>query len=259
MIIFDSILTLNWISLKRKIALVISLVIVIFIVISIPISYLIWFRHLRPAPGPSYERGISRKTSNLQELYALAIAETSNYSHIFNVERFSTYNHNETWPYTWANFIDTQVIKYYDNRYENLKARTDFTRPEYIRFHYEANVHAWDQIHVVYVPAPEGASTSAGSIQILSQNDSVLLKPPQYAGLSSGMKLAYGNDSEHQVIAGEEIDFSLTKSYVVEMTLTYDEFYNGLAAFFVEVYQIVVVNQSLMPLLFCVESVGVIA
>jgi hypothetical protein len=236
--------------LKGKIALVIALV----IIISISISYRIWSLYLYRDTHPKYERTIVRHTSNLQEANALTIAENSNYSNIFNLQRFTTMNHNETWAYTWANFIDTQVIEYYDDRFENLKGKIGDIKPESIRFHYEANVFAWDQIRVVYIPAPEGGSIYDDSIQILSPNGSVLLENAQYTGPRWGMKFAYGNGSEYQRITAEEINFSLAKSYVIEMTLRYDEIWGPLAAFFVKVYQIIIVDQYFMPLLFFIQS-----
>jgi hypothetical protein len=233
--------------LRRKIALLIALV----IIISIPISYLIWFRYL---PRPKYEKTIVRNTSNLQEANALAIAENSNYSNIFSLQRFSTMNHNETWAYTWANFIDTQVIEYYDDRFENLKGEAGG-----IKFRYEASVFTWDQIRVVYVPAPEGASMYDDAIRILNLNGSVLLENAQYTGPRWGMEFAYGNGSEYQRIPAEEINFSLSKSYVIEMTLDYNEYWGPLAAFSVSVYQIIIVDQYFVPLLFCVQSTGTIS
>lgn len=230
---------------KRKIALGITLI----IIISILISYLIWSLYLHRDTHPKYERTIVRNTTNLQETNALTIAENSNYSNIFNMQRFTTMNHNETWAYTWANFIDTQVIQYYDDRFENLKGKIGS-----IRFHYEANVFAWDQIRVVYIPAPEGANIYSDSIQILSLNGSVLLENAQYTGPRWGMKFAYRNDSEYQRITAEEINFSLSKSYVIEMTLDYDEIWGPLAAFYVRVYQIIIVDQYFVPFLFCIQS-----
>ena len=229
---------------NRKTALIIALI----IIISIPICYLICFLYLHPDIHPKYERTIVRNTSNLQEVNALTIAENSNYYDIFNLQRFTTWNHNETWAYTWANFIDTQVIQYYDDRFENLKGKSGS-----IRFDYKANVFAWDQIRVVYIPAPEGASIYDDSIQILSLNGSVLLENAQYTGPRWGMKFAYGNGSEYQRITAEEINFSLAKSYVIEMTLRYDEYWGPLAAFLVKVYQIIIVDQYFMPLLFCIQ------
>lgn len=198
---------------------------------------------------PPYERTIIRNTSNVEEANALTVAENSNYSDIFNLQRFTTWNHNETWAYTWANFIDTQVIEYYDYRFESLRGK-----PRGIKFHYEANVSTWDQIRVVYVPAPEGANIYDDAMQILSLNGSVLFENAKYTGPRWGMQFAHRNDSEYQRIVAEEINFSLSESYVIEMTLTYNEIWGPLAAFYVKVYQIIIVDQNLVPSLYCVQS-----
>lgn len=233
---------------RRKIALLIALV----IAISLSISYVLWFFYSRPSGA--YERTIIRNTANIEEANALAIAETSNYSDIFNLERFTAWNHNETWAYTWANFIDTQVIDYYDDRFENLKGKLGEIKPEGIKFHYEANVSTWDQIRVVYVPAPQGANIYDDAIQILGLNGSVLFENAKYTGPRWGMQFAHRNGSAYQRIVAEEIDFSLSKSYVIETILTYKEIWGPLAAFSVRVYQIIIVDQNLVPSLYCVQS-----
>jgi len=232
---------------KKKSLLLISFVIVASTLISYPFlrSYVF---------SGKYEKVIIRNISNIDEAYALTVAENSNYSDIFDLQRFTTGNPNETWPYIWANFIDTQVIEYYDDRFENLKGK-----PRSIKFRYEANVFAWDQIRVVYVPAPEGGNIYDDAIQVLSLNGSVLFENAQYTGPKWGMVFAYRNDSEYQKIMAEEINFSLSKSYVIEMTLTYDEVYGPLAAFIADVYQIIIIDQDFAPFLFCVQHMQAIS
>lgn len=228
---------------RRKIALLIALV----ILISAFLSFLLYFFYTKRSGA--YERTLIRNTSNVEEASVLTIAENSNYSAIFNLKRFTTGNHNETWAYTWANFIDTQVIEYYGDRFENLRGKA-----RRIEFHYEANVSTWSHIRAVYVPAPQGANIYDDAIQILSLNGSVLFENAEYTGLGWGMLFAHRNDSAYQRIGAEEINFSLSKSYLIEMTLTYNEIWGPLAAFYVEVYQIIIVDQDFMPFLFCVQS-----
>ena len=227
---------------RRKTGLIIAIV----VIISISISYVLSFRYIHRDTRPIYEKTIIRNTSNVEETNALTIAETSNYSNILDLQRFTTWNHNETWPYTWAKFIDTPVIEYYDARFENLKGK-----PLDIEFHYGANVFAWDQIRVVYAPAPQGASIHDDAIQILSPNGSVLF---DYTIPTWGMRFAYRNVSEYQEIKAGEINFSLSKSYVILMTLNYKERWGPLSAFSSRVYQIVIVDQDFVPCLFCVQS-----
>jgi hypothetical protein len=171
------------------------------------------------------------------------------------LRRFTRHG-NETWAYVWANFIDTHVIEYYGDRYENLKGKLGDggDGSPSIMFHYEANVSAWDQIRVVYVPAPQGARYRySDAIRILSSNGSVLFENAELTGLR-WVKFAYWNGSECQRITAEEINFSLAKSYVIEMMLDYDEIWGPLAGFGVRVYQIIIVDQYFVPLLFCIQS-----
>jgi len=223
------------------------LLIALIMIVSISISY--FSLPLLSAEG-TYEKAIVRNTDNIEEANALIIAENSNYSDIFNLQRFTLGNHNETWPYTWANFIDNQVVEYYGYRFENLKGK-----PRIIEFNYTANVSTWDQIQVVYVPAPNGETNlDADAIQVLSINGSVLFENAQYTGAGWGMLFAYRNDSEYQRLKAEEINFSLSKGYVIEMTLVYVETWAPLAAFVSKVYQIIILDQNFVPFLLCVQS-----
>jgi hypothetical protein len=133
------------------------------------------------------------------------------------------------------------VIDYYTCRFETLKGRI-LEKPESITFHYEANASTWDQVRVVYDDA----------LQVVSGNGSVLWKNSHH--ITSLMKFAYRNASGYQRIAPEEINFSLPKSYVVEMTLIYDEMWGPLSGFVVGNYQIIIVDQDLTPFLCCVQS-----
>jgi len=211
---------------------------------------------LSPTRQPSadaYEKTIIRNTSNVEEANALTIAENINYSDIFDLQRFTTNDHDENiyydetyLYYTWAHFIDTKAIEYYDHRFENLKVGPrSVKKPISIKFHYKANVSTWDQIRVVYVPY---------TIQILSPNGSVC------STFSTGeMLFAYRNNSKYQSITAEEINFSLSKSYVIEMKLEYEETWGPLAAFNSDVHQIIIVDENFEPFLLGVRSYGSIS
>ena len=95
---------------RRKIALLIALV----VMIPISVSYFLWFSYEHRNDG----RTIIRNTSNVEEADALAIVEDFNYTDVFGLQGLTTRGHNDTWAYTWANFIDTHVIDYYNYRFE---------------------------------------------------------------------------------------------------------------------------------------------
>lgn len=224
---------------KKRYAPTHLLLIALVIIVSISISYF-----SLPLLSGTYKKAIVRNTDNVEETNALTIAENINYSDIFNLPRFTP------GEYTWANFIDTNVIEYYDYRFENLKGK-----PERVEFNYVANVFTWSQIRVVYVPAPEGETNlDADAIQVLSINGSVLFENAQYTGARWGMLFAYRNDSEYKRIKAEGINFSLSKSYVIEMKLVYDETWGPLAGFGCQMYQIIILDQDFVPFLLCVQS-----
>lgn len=232
---------------RRKSALLIALI----MVASVAFSYILLTRFVLPHfTTGSYEKSIVRSTHNTEEEKALYAAENSNYADIFSLKRFTQFgNSSGDWPYTWANFIDAGVIEYYDDRFENLKGT-----PKDIEFRYEANVYAWNQIRMVYVSPPENGSIYDDSIRVLSINGSLLFRNANYTGPAWGMRFAYRNDSEYREIQAGEIDFSFSKSYVVVMKLEYSEVWGSLAAFYADVYQIIIVDQDFVSILLCVQS-----
>ncbi len=230
---------------RRKTILLIALLMVALVAV----SYILLTRLdlLNNSTG-SYVKSIVRNTDNAEEENALSTAENANYTDTFKVERFEGYTNSSDYSqYTWANFIDAEVINYYDVRFESLKGK-----PKDMQFSYEANVYAWNQIGVVYVP-------DADSIRVLSLNGTVLFENANYTGLSWGMRFAYRNDSGYREIQAGEINFSFSKSYVVEMKLLYSETYGSLAAFWSDVYEIIIVDERLEPLLLCVQSEKIIS
>ena len=234
---------------RRKIALLIAIV----IIVSIPASYFLWSLYIRRLGPYIYEREIVRKPANLQEAMALAVAEYSSYSDIFAKSRLTPISPHDPMAYTWANFIDAEVIQYYNDRFDNFTERI-WDKPQAIEFNYEAKVFTWDQIRVVYVPAPEGTSIYNSKIQVQSLNGSVLLENAPYHGPAWGMEFVQWNGHEHQRINANETDFSLSKGYVVEMSLKYSETWGPLAAFVVDAYQIIVVDEGFVPLLLCIQA-----
>jgi hypothetical protein len=225
-------------------------------VILVAVSYILLTRlDLLNNSAGSYEKSIDRKTDNDEEENALSAAENANYTDIFKVERFEGYTNSSDYSqYTWANFIDEKVINYYDARFESLKEK-----PKDMEFSYEANVYAWNPIRVVYVPAPENGSLDADSIRVLSLIGTVLFENADYTGPGWGMRFAYRNDSGYREIQAGEINFSFSKSYVVEMKLRYSETYAPLAAFWSDVYEIIIVDEHFEPLLLCVQSQKIIS
>lgn len=228
----------------------------IFLLITPIIAASVFFPYFLVKPlgvntfGVSFEKSIIRNTSSSDEETALTTAENLDYSGIFNLQRYATLGHvRDPWPYTWAQFIDTQVIEYYDYRFESLRGT-----PQGIDFSYDATVIRCDQIRVMYVPAPENGSIYDDALQVLGSNGTILLENPKYSGPAWGMRFALHNDFKYQEISAEEIDFTLSQAYIVEMTLEYNEVWGPLAAFFSRVYQVTIVGEDFEPFLLCVLS-----
>jgi len=225
---------------KKRYAPTHLLLIALLIIVSISIYYF----SLPLLSAGTYEKAIVRNTDNVEEAHALTIAENINYSDIFNLPAFTSWDQNEDWGYTWTEFIDANVVEYYDYRFENLKGQ-----PERIDFHYVANVFTWSQIQVVYVPVPKGETRVDDAIHILSTNGSILYTVEKWE-----TSFAYRNNSEYRRVEAEEINFSLPKSYVIAMKLEYDETWAPLAGFGCNVYQTIILDQDFAPFLLCVQS-----
>jgi hypothetical protein len=73
------------------------------------------------------------------------------------------------------------------------------------------------------------------------------------------MRITYRNDSGYQEIQADEINFTFPKSYAVAMKLEYSETYAPLAAFWSKVYEVIVVDEHLEPLLLGVQSQRIIS
>ena len=158
--------------------------------------------NFRVIPNGKYDKSIVRNTDNIQEEYALAAAENANYSGIFETERFDgssdpeAYLHPGTYlEYTYANFIDAQVTKYYDSRFESLKGK-----PRTMEYSYEATVYKWDQIRFLNGPRTDNQTGSNDSIIIMSPNGTTLFENPQFTGPNWGMRFAYNNGSEFELV-----------------------------------------------------------
>jgi hypothetical protein len=203
-----------------------------------------------------YERSIARNFDSQEEERALTIAESTTYSAIVSLDRFDgssdpeAYLHPGTYlAYTYANFIDSEVINYYETRYDNLQGKG---HPKQIELTYEANATKRTQFRVYNSPAPEGVKWHNITIVISAPDGSALTKT------SGNMKFFYRNQSSYQMTEWE-YDFNFSDCYVVEMKLSYSENYAPTAAFFSDVYQILVLDQNFEPVLLGLESMNAAA
>jgi len=226
------------------------LILVVCMVAIVATSLVIWNWHSLQIPL-KYEKNISRNIDNQEEQTALSTTESINYSIILSKERFinsadpDVYLHPSTdLAYTHANFIDTEVIDYYETRYDNMQGKGD---PKQIELTYEANVTKRSEFRIFNSPAPEGVTWHNTTIFISAPDGALVRKD------SAHMQFFYRNQSSYRMIEWE-YDFNFSDCYIVEMKFVYSEIYAPLAAFFVDIEQIVVLDREFVPVLVGVES-----
>lgn len=223
--------------------------IVCVVIVTVSIAVVVYIAvNQNSASKNYYEKSIVRNTHTAEEGNALSVAENLNYTDIFKIDRFMASglgysNLSINSQYAYANFVDAEVLNYYDVRYESLKGRI-----WWVALNYSANASKWDKIHAVYFPPPENESMYPPSavVRVLSSNGTVLNE--YYWG---NPRYAYGNSSGIQEIQANTVDFEFSSCYVVEMSLEYDEAIGLLAGFQSTVSQTVIVDENLKPLFIC--------
>ncbi|MGD6809361.1 MAG: hypothetical protein ACQCN3_06640 [Candidatus Bathyarchaeia archaeon] len=195
---------------------------------------------------------IDRNFNSQKEETALTTAESINYSQITTLNRFHSSSNPDTYSdYEYANYIDSEVLTYYDTRYFVKQGQIGSNSPKGITFTYQANASECSQFQIYNSPAPEGATWHNITI--------VKCTPSGLTTYNSGsMQFFYRNQSTYQLTQWD-YNFNYTDCYVVEMNLHYSEYYAPVAAFSSNVHQIVILDQNLTPILVGVESQAAIA
>jgi hypothetical protein len=225
------------------------MLVVLILIAAIVVSYVLLTSLDTADNAYTYSKSITRNTSNTEEEHALSVAESINYAGIFNMTRLTGQgygwqgNISDYSDYTWAQLIDSEVIDYYDARSGSLKGNAG------ISYTYTATVHSWGQISVAHVPKSEDANSDNTSVSILSSNGTILFQDSGWA-----TQYAYYNGSWYQPVNASEINFNLSKSYVVEMELQYWEMYAPLAGFGSHVIQTVIMDENYQPRLLSTYS-----
>jgi hypothetical protein len=226
---------------KKQLLGIILLIVILTVAICIVLNQSPMFRYEK-------SKSVIRNTDTTEEENALLAAENINYTDIFKVPRLSNPNLSDYSTETVANFIDAEVINYYDRKFESLKGEP---RPLGIGLSYNANVSVWNEVHAVYISPPENESIYSAKVLILSSNDTILNEVRGGNG-----RYAYRNNSGIQEIQENVIDFRFLNCYVVEMELGYGETYGSLAAYFFNIYQTVIMDENFKPLFVCLRSYG---
>ena len=194
---------------------------------------------------------VVRNFDTPDEERVLTAAESVDYTTITGDKRFDM-NGSEDYKrpgtyisYVYANFIDTEVLKYYQERYDYQQKQTS---PKSATLSYTAtvtklaNVRISNEMREVYEYSHESI--------IFQDIDSATLLPTEFMS-PSDTKVYYKNQSEYKVL---QPGFNLTFSncYVVEMKCQYFEYYTPTAAWWADACQIVILDQNLTPLLICI-------
>jgi hypothetical protein len=113
--------------------------------------------------------------------------------------------------YTFANFIDAEVINFYNGLFENLKPGEHTS----VTFNYSAEVFSMDKIQAVYDPYPENIeyNVDTARVHILSSNGEVL---DEYDALT---RYAYDDNSGIQEIQANATNFEFSNCYIVKMNV----------------------------------------
>ena len=182
------------------------------------------------APNEENEEKIVRNTNTSEEKKALAIAEDNNATEALHIVPITDIG------YSYPNFINSEVINYYHNKYENAKGIT--------HCNYIATVHTWNQVHSIYEK----------NRSIIISNPNYSIQFPSKEGWGIQIHYAYLNNSRYEELNADKIDFSFSNCYVVEMKLEYSQYLGPTAGDNAEVYQIVILNEDFIPVLLCVQS-----
>jgi hypothetical protein len=139
----------------------------------------------------------------------------------------------------YANFIDTDVVNYYSRWTEYLQ--------EGITLDYQANSNAWSQVEV---------TLTSNSIQVtsLTKTSAFIVKN----GWAVTATVAYLNGSQYQSVK-DTVNLDLPFCYVVRMDLMASEVLGPTNGFWNTIDQIVILNDSFVPVAFGIQSQHVVS
>jgi hypothetical protein len=178
---------------------------------------------------------------------ALTTAESVYYTAITGKEHIymrgsEDYKHLGTYiSYAYANFIDAEVLKYYQERYDYQQKQTS---PKGVTLNYMANVTQLAHVSI----------TNDGDVFVFYDVDnSVALTTAIFWYPVSDTHIFYKNQTGYQKLRSD-VNLNFSDCYFVEMTCRYHEYYAPLAAWWAETRQIVILDQNFVPVLICIYA-----
>lgn len=237
---------------RRTIAIAASIVLVVVISSAITLNALIF-----PQIQQKYEIHINRNTDSQTEQAVLAAAESINYSDVTDLERFNgpidpeDYLKPKTYlAYTFANYIDSETLSYYQDRYDDLHGKG---KPDVIEYTYNANVSDYQSFRIYNSPAPEGVGWHNTTMVLVGSTAN-----GSFVSTTGAMQV-YAKNQTGYTLTGWDYNYNFTGCYVVRMALEYNEVYAPTAVFFTTVEQIVALDRDYSPLLIGVSASGAVA
>jgi hypothetical protein len=204
-----------------------------------------------------YEIHINRNVDDQTEENVLASAESINYTEATKLDRFNgpkdpeDYLHPKSYlAYTFANFIDSEALSYYQARYDGLQGRG---KPGRIEYTYNANVSEYQSFRIYNSPAPEGVEWHNTTMVLVGSTAN-----GSFVSTTGATQIYVRNQTGYQVIEWD-YNYNFTDCYVVRMALEYNEVYAPTAAFFASVQQIVVMDRDCKLLLIGVSADAAVA
>jgi hypothetical protein len=229
---------------KRTIAVAALAALVIVVLSAFTINLLLF--------PTKYQIHINRDVKGQTEEDVLAAAESINYTDVTKLERFDgstdpdDYLHPKTYlAYTFANYVDAEVLSYYQNRYDSLKGKGE---PHSIEYTYDANVSEYQTFRIYNSPPPVGVDWYNTTVVLAGSNSD-----GSYVSKCSVMQIYLRNQTGY-TLTEWDYDYNFTDCYVVRMALGYNEFYSPTAAFYATVNQIVVLDRDYRPLLIGISA-----
>jgi hypothetical protein len=198
----------------------IAVVIAVSFFVTIPVFTRTFIRNVSSAVIRNFD------TSNEEQ--ALSAAETAGYASIVAFERFEGSRDPEAYvrsgeylSYTWANFIDLEVINYYQNRYDYQQKR--IISPRSVTFTYNANVTYLEQLHIFNTTRLEQGTTywkDNNKIETGTWNSSAITfyDPDKSVSLTTVYPFKYmfcGNQSGYYALSSK-FDLTFSNCYFID-------------------------------------------
>ncbi len=181
--------------------------------------------------GPEYGKYVidfSRNYSNYDERRAIEVAENINYTNYVNISRF----YDE-----WANFIDSETINHYNSSFFEAKENKDEID---IYYTYIANAKFYTKLNITIGTENWNINISINGIYYFNiDHDTAII------ALIDGMD---SNIIKWQEEYPQEEEFFFNQNfeqiYLIDMQLSYDATWGPLAAYYVNTFQIILLDKD---------------